>query len=40
MFIDAAHAIAEYVKDPQPDQVLPEAFDRGIVDVIKNVIRD
>lgn len=40
MFIDAAEAIARYVKDPQPDQVLPEAFDIGIVEVIKNVIRD
>lgn len=40
MFIDAAYAIASYVKDPQPDQVLPDAFDLGIIEVIKSVIHD
>ena len=40
MFIDAAHAIASYVKNPQPDQVLPDAFDLGIIEVIKSVIHD
>lgn len=40
MFIDAATALAEYVKNPTPDQVLPQAFDLGVVDAIKKVIRD
>ena len=40
MFLDAATALAEYVKDPTPDQVLPQAFDLGVVEKIKEVIRD
>lgn len=38
MFIDAAIALAEYVKNPTPDQVLPDPFDLGVVDAIKQVI--
>lgn len=40
MFIRAAEALARHVKNPQPDQVLPMQFDKGIVDVVKEVIRD
>lgn len=40
MFLDAAAALADYVKDPQPDQVLPQALDLGVVDAIKKVIKD
>lgn len=40
MFIRAAEALAEYVKDPLPDQVLPSMFDKDIVEVVKNAIRD
>ena len=40
MFIDAAQALADYVQNPKPDQVLPQAFDLGVVDVIKKVIKD
>lgn len=40
MFIDAAEALASYVKNPTIDQVLPGAFELGVVDVIKAVIRD
>ncbi len=40
MFMRAAVALADYVKTPTPDQVLPEPFDFGVVDAIKVVIRD
>lgn len=40
MFVRAAEALAGYVKDPQPDQLLPAQFDRGVVAVVKEVIRD
>ena len=40
MFVHAAEALAGFVKDPQPDQVLPSMFDKGLVDVVKEVIRD
>ncbi|MFZ2303360.1 MAG: NADP-dependent malic enzyme [Minisyncoccia bacterium] len=40
MFIRVAEALSSYVKDPQPDQVLPSMFDKGIIDVVKEVIRD
>lgn len=40
MFVHAAEALAEYVQDPHPEQVLPTQFDKGIVDVVKDVIRD
>lgn len=40
MFIRAAEALAKHVIDPQPDQVLPLQFDKGVVDVVKNTIRD
>ncbi len=40
MFVDAAIALANYVKDPKPDQVLPGPFDLGVVDAIKVVIKD
>lgn len=40
MFVRAAEALAQYVKDPQPDQVLPAQFDKGIVEVMKNAIRE
>jgi malate dehydrogenase (oxaloacetate-decarboxylating) len=38
-YVHAAVALANYVKNPTPDQVLPEPFDLGVVDVIKEVIR-
>ncbi len=38
MFIRAAIALAEHVKDPLPDQVLPGPFDAGIVDAVKSAI--
>lgn len=40
MFLRAAEALAAYVTDPQPDQVLPPLFDKGIVAVIKEAIRE
>lgn len=40
MFLRAAEALAGYVKDPTPDQVLPSMFDRGVVDAVKNSIRE
>lgn len=38
MFIRAAEALAAYVKDPQPDQLLPPLFDKGTVTAVKNAI--
>ncbi|HAS84621.1 MAG TPA: NAD-dependent malic enzyme [Candidatus Yonathbacteria bacterium] len=40
MFIRSAEALAGYVKDPKQDQVLPSMFDKGIIEVVKEVIRD
>jgi malate dehydrogenase (oxaloacetate-decarboxylating) len=40
MFIRAAEALAGYVTNPTPEQLLPESFDRGVVEVIKKVIHD
>jgi len=40
MFIRSAEALAGHVKEPKQDQVLPSMFDKGIVDVVKDVIRD
>src|SRR3989344_2446893 len=40
MFIRSAEALAGYVKDPTTDQVLPSMFDKEIVEVVKEVIRD
>ena len=40
MFIRAAEALAWYVKDPKTDQVLPSMFDKEIVSVVKDAIRD
>lgn len=40
MFVRAAEALAGYVKNPQPDQVLPSMFDKEIVTVVKEAIRD
>ncbi len=40
MFVRAAEALAEYVKEPTPDQVLPSMFDKGVIDVVKEAIRD
>lgn len=40
MFVHAAEALAGYVTDPQPDQLLPAQFDKGVVEVVKEVIRD
>lgn len=40
MFIKFAEALAQYVNTPTPDQVLPSMFDKGVVDVVKDVIRE
>lgn len=40
MFLRAAEALAAYVADPQPDQLLPPLFDKGIITVIKDAIRE
>ena len=39
MFLRAAEALASYVANPRPDQVLPPIFDKGIVLVIRDAIR-
>lgn len=40
MFVRAAEILAGYVKDPQPDQVLPSMFDKGVCEAVKEAIRD
>lgn len=40
MFLRAAHALAAYVADPRQDQVLPSIFDKGIVPIIRDAIRE
>lgn len=40
MFIRAAEALAGHVKDLKPDQVLPSMFDKEIVEVVKEAIRE
>ncbi len=40
MFLRAAEALASYVANPRPDQVLPPIFDKGIVLVIRDAIRE
>lgn len=40
MFLRAAEALAAYVADPEQDQVLPPIFDKGIVPVIRDAIRE
>lgn len=40
MFVRAAEALAQYVINPTSDQVLPQQFDKGVVEVVKKVIND
>lgn len=40
MFVRAAEALAGYVVNPTTDQLLPAQFDKGVVDVVKNAIRE
>lgn len=40
MFLRVAEALALYVADPRQDQVLPPIFDKGIVHVISDAIRE
>lgn len=40
MFLRSAEALAAYVTDPKPDQVLPPLFDKGIVSAIKSVVHE
>lgn len=40
MFIRVAEALAGYVQNPTTEQVLPAQFDKGIVEVVKNAIKD
>ena len=39
MFIAAAQAIADYVKDPSPEMIVPEVFDKGVALAVANAIR-
>ncbi|MDX8551502.1 NADP-dependent malic enzyme [Methanospirillum sp. J.3.6.1-F.2.7.3] len=40
MKIAAAHAIAEYVKDPTPDQILPDPLDRGVARAVAAAVTE
>lgn len=39
MKIAAAHAIADYVKEPRNDCILPPILDRGVVDAVAKAVR-
>lgn len=34
MKIRAAEAIASYIKDPTPDEILPNPLDKGVAEVV------
>jgi len=38
MKLSAAKALAEYVKDPNPDRIIPGVFEEGISDIIANAV--
>ena len=38
LFVKIAIALAEYVKEPKVDEILPSMFDKGVVDVVKNCV--
>jgi len=40
MKIAAAHAIAEYVKDPGPENILPDPLDRGVAQAVAAAVGD
>ncbi|ATU04840.1 NAD-dependent malic enzyme [Candidatus Gracilibacteria bacterium HOT-871] len=39
MKLNAAEALAAYVKNPTPEKIIPSPFDEGVVDAIANVIK-
>ena len=39
MKLDAAEALAAYVKNPTPEKIIPSPFDEWVVDAIANVIK-
>ena len=40
MKIRAAEAIAGYIKNPTPDEILPNPLDKGVADVVAEAMRD
>ncbi|MFN1835704.1 NADP-dependent malic enzyme [Balneola sp. MJW-20] len=40
MFIDAAKAIADSVKEPTPDKIIPSPFDEGVPELVAKAIKD
>jgi malate dehydrogenase (oxaloacetate-decarboxylating) len=39
MKIAAAHALANYIKDPTPDRILPNVFDKGVSEAVASAVR-
>ncbi len=39
MKIDAAEALASYVKNPSREQIIPGPFDPGIADIVAEAMR-
>jgi len=39
MYIAAAHAIAEFVKEPNEDKIIPGPFDEGIAEAVAEAVR-
>jgi malate dehydrogenase (oxaloacetate-decarboxylating) len=40
MLVRAAENLAAYVKDPKPNKILPSIFDKGVVKVVAQAIKD
>ncbi len=40
LFLSVAENLALYVKDPTPDMILPNMFDRGVVSIVVNTVKE
>lgn len=38
-FIAAAHALADHVKNPTPEHIIPSVFEEGIADMVANAVK-
>jgi len=38
-FLAAAHALADYIKEPTPEYIIPSVFDEGIADMVANAVK-
>jgi malate dehydrogenase (oxaloacetate-decarboxylating) len=38
-FLAAAHALANYIKEPTPEYIIPSVFDEGIADMVAEAVK-